>query len=180
MKRLVFAMCGVVVGLTVLTVGCDRRTPAAPESPRASSEALPADLFVKTAPPGAIDVATAKKSVKDGQIVVVKGRVGGQKEPLAANRAILTLADLGLRTCDKSPMETCPTPWDSCCEPKDEVAANSLTVQVSGASGQALKAGLSGANGIAPMKQLVVLGTAKTLSGSDAVVVEARQIYVTP
>jgi hypothetical protein len=181
MKQLLFAMCGVLIGLAALLPGCNRgSSAAAPESARATSEALPANLFVETAPPGAIDVAAAKKSIKDGQSVVIKGRVGGQKEPLAPSRAIVTLSDLALRTCDKSPMDKCSTPWDSCCEPQDEIAASSLTVQVVGAGGQPIKAGLAGVEGIAPMKQLIVAGIAKTLPGSDAIIVEARQIYVTP
>src|SRR5205823_847975 len=108
---------------------------------------------------GMPDVGDAKKTARDGDHVIIKGRVGGQKEPLVANRAILTLADLSLPTCDKTAMNKCETPWDSCCEPAEMIAAKSVSVQVLGADGRPIKQGLAGVNGIAPLKHLVVAGT---------------------
>jgi hypothetical protein len=142
-----------LVVLTVLAaviVGCDRGGSAAPAAP--SSEALPRNLFVAAAPANAQDVAAAKSSAKSGDSITVRGRVGGSPAPLAANRAMLTLTDLSLPTCDKTPMDQCKTPWDSCCEPKDEITARSLTVQVIDAAGKPLKQPLNGAGGLAPGK----------------------------
>jgi hypothetical protein len=171
MKRLLFALCG---SLLVGVVGCEKE--AAPA--RMRSDALPANLLVTTAPTGAVDVVAAKKSAKDGDTVVVKGRVGGQKEPLAANRAIMTIADLSLPTCDKTPMDTCATPWDYCCAPTAEIAAHSVSVQVFGADGRPVRVGLTGVGGIAPLKEVVVAGTAKIEPATGTLVVEAKQIYV--
>jgi hypothetical protein len=146
----------------------------------AESEKLPADLIADAAPAGAIDVVKTKELAKDGERIVVKGRVGGQKAPLAPNRAIATLADISLPTCDKSPMDKCETPWDSCCEPSEKITANTLTVQVVAADGKPIKAGLSGVGGITQMKELVVSGIAKRASGSDSLIVQATRIYVVP
>src|SRR5438477_8437580 len=97
-----FAQMSILIMTMIIAfVGCQKET--AP--PQATTDTLPANLFATKEPPGAIDIPTAKKSAKDGDAIVVNGRIGGQKEPLAANRAILTLADLSLPTCDKSPMK---------------------------------------------------------------------------
>ncbi|MBC8105685.1 MAG: hypothetical protein H7Z14_03775 [Anaerolineae bacterium] len=170
----------VVLAIVIFAiVGCKKET--APPAPLASSvQSLPADLFTTTPPPGATDVAATRKSAKDGDAIVIKGQVAGAKEPIAANRAIMTVADLSLPTCDKTPGDKCPTPWDACCEPSDKIAANSLSVQVVGADGRPLKAGLGGATGIAPLKHVVVAGVVKMAAGSDTPIVEARQIYVQP
>jgi hypothetical protein len=169
--------------LTIAVVGCEQKNnaTAAPKPDSAVTEGIPASVIATTQPTAAArDVAAARKSAKDGEAVVVRGRVGGQKDPLADNRAIMTIADLSLPTCDKTPMDTCPTPWDSCCEPAEELRASSASVQVVGADGKPLKAGLKGAGGLAPGKEVVVAGTAKIPPGSDALVIVANQIYVKP
>src|SRR5436190_21268373 len=139
-----FTALSILIMTTLIAfTGCQKETPP----PQASTDALPANLFATTQPTGAVDIPTAKKLARDGQPIVIKGRIGGQKDPLAANRAIFTLADLSLQTCDKSPMDKCPTPWDSCCEPKEKIAANSASVQVVGPDGRPLKTTLAGAQG---------------------------------
>src|SRR6185295_856386 len=129
------------------------------------------NLIVTTEPAGARDITAVKNGVKDGDAVVLRARVGGAKDPLADNRAIMTVADLSLPTCDKTPMDTCKTPWDSCCEPREVIAAKTASVEVVGPDGKPLRASLAGQNGIAPMKQVVISGTAKQSAGSDALIV---------
>jgi hypothetical protein len=170
MSKWILAACAAVVAVVI---GCDKQ----PAAPQTSTASLPADLFVSTAPAGAIDVAAAKASA-DGQSVVIKGVIAGQKDPIASNRAIMTVADLSLVTCDKMPGDACPTPWDACCEPKDVIVAKTLSVQVVGSDGQPIKTGLSGAGGLAPNKQVVIAGT--LTSAADAKILHARQIHLVP
>jgi len=162
----------------LFAVGCKEES--APPAPTASVDQLPANLFTTTAPPGALDVAAARAGAKDGAPVVIKGRIAGTRDPIAANRAIMTVADLTLPTCDQTPGDTCATPWDACCEPKEEISAKSISVQVLGQDGRPLKSTLGGAAGIAPMKQIVVAGTMRITPGSDTPIIEAKQIYVQP
>jgi hypothetical protein len=178
MKKLIVAS---MLALGLLVTGCKESDDTATVTPAAPTEALPATLIATTQPSGdAQDVAALKKSAKDGDRVVVRGRVGGTPKPLADNRAIMTVADLGLPTCEKTAMATCPTPWDSCCEPKEALTASTATVQVVGADGKPLKATLDGAGGIKPLKQVVVAGVVKNPPGGEAMVIEASQIYVAP
>jgi hypothetical protein len=170
-------LIGSVILAAVVVVGCDSEPPQPQTSQNQSAkpDALPADLFATTAPDGAVDVVAAK-SMAEGQAVVIKGVVAGQLEPLAANRAIMTVADASLQTCNKTPGDTCATPWDACCEPKDVIAAKTISVQVIGADGQPLKAGLKDAGNLAPNKQVVVSGTTRKVA--DALVVQAKHIHV--
>ena len=167
---LMLVLCVLVVG------GCNKDD----AKRQAAAQPLPADLFVATAPSGAVDVIVARKVAKDGDAIVVKGQIAGAREPIASNRAIMTIADLSLPTCDKTPGDTCATPWDACCEPTSEIAAKSLSVQVRGADGQPIKAGLGGSTGLAPLKQVVVAGVVKMPAGNDMPVIEAKQIYIVP
>ena len=166
-----FLIIAAVAGL--LIAGCGHKDGAT-----AQSDTLPASLFVTAPPQAPLDIGAAKKSAKDGESIVLRGRIGGQREPLAANRAVMTLADLSLPTCDKTPMKSCDTPWDSCCEPSDVVAAHSVTVQVSRPDGKPLKIGLNGEHGIKPGKEVVVAGTARRLGDENSLTIDVKQIFV--
>lgn len=164
-----------------LLAGCDEQkttTTAAPAAaPTEASAALPANLRLAAAPADAKGVAEAKAGAKDGQRVVVRGVVAGRVEPIAANRAILTLLDSSIKTCDANPGDSCKTPWDACCEPADVLAKNSVTVQVVDSEGRPLKLALSSINGVKPLAKLVVTGFA-TRSSDGVTLVNADGIFV--
>ena len=177
-KLAAFALIPLVALLVVAGCNNDEQTAAPAASP--SSASLPAGLVVVEAPPAAQDVATVKKSAKHGDAIVVNGWIGGTEDPMAKNRAIMTVADRTLPDCKGSPMETCPTPWDSCCEPIEARTAKTVTVQVVDANGKPLPATLENVAGLKPLSKVTVSGIAKRAAGSDALIVEAKQIHVTP
>ncbi len=179
--------------LTVLLLacglsGCDRgaapatggssaaTAPAAGPAPAAP--ALPADLFATAEPAGARGVLEAKAAARVGEEVTVRGRIGGRKEPFVEGRAMFTLVELALPTCNDKHGDGCPTPWDYCCEPATEVVRQSLTVQVPGPDGKALRTGLAGAHGLKPMAEVVVTGRIARVEEGGIVVLDARQIWV--
>jgi hypothetical protein len=156
-------------------LGCDRA-----EAPGANStsDKLPPSLLLAAAPADAREVAAVIAGAKDGDTVVVRGIIGGRKEPIASNRAILTLLDRSLKTCDKIPGDSCPTPWDACCETSETIAAASATIQVVGQNGQPLKTTLSGVGGIAPSKDAIVVGKARRSADQKNLVIDATGIHV--
>lgn len=163
------------------TAGCDNDAGPVPEPTAAAApaDALPGDLALSAAPAGAVDAAAARAGAKDGDRVVVRGVVGGRADPIAENRAILTLLDPAIKTCDKTEGDACKTPWDACCEPADVRARSSVTVQVVDADGRPLRASLASLPGVKPLARLLVTGTAKV--GADgAVVVNADGLFVEP
>jgi hypothetical protein len=159
-----------------LAIGCEESQPQASQTaPAAGAAALPADLFVATAPAGGTDVAALKASAKDGERVVVRGVVGGRTDPIAENRAVVTLLDPSIKTCDQTPGDKCTTPWDACCEPADVLAQNSITVQVVDSSGAPLKTGLG--SKLTPLSVITVAGTLRT-PAEGVVLVDASSIHV--
>src|SRR3954466_10961961 len=150
MLRILTAAVALAVALAV--PGCDRGKPAASSTPTNAAPvpgALPQGLFLATAPADAKNVKDAKSSLKPGDKVVLVGRIGGSEEPFVEERAIFTLVDRRLKTCDEgTDMATCKTPWDYCCDAREDIPANSATVQVAGPDGQPVKAELNGVRGL--------------------------------
>jgi hypothetical protein len=181
MKKMLLSLAVAVASVGVV-VGCDTDQPATTASPAQptaeSAAALPSTLFLKKAPEGAVEVAAAKKSVKPGDDVVVRGRVAGSVDPLAPNRAILTLLDNGVPTCEKSPMDKCPTPWDACCESRETLQASTATIQIVDSGGKPIKTTLRGLNGIEPMKEVTVVGKVRDAGGANTLVIDATGVYV--
>ena len=139
---------------------------------------LPAGLFSDTVPADALNVSAAKAEAKEGDVIVVRGRVGGPS-PFVPGRAVMTLADTeALTACSDREGDACAKPWDYCCESSDGIAANSLTVQVVGADGRPLRVGLEGAGGIEPLDFVVVTGKVGARPDPNVLVLNVTSIHV--
>jgi hypothetical protein len=139
---------------------------------------LPSGFFVEKQPENAKDVSEARKAgtLKAGDEVVLRGRVGGSKEPFVAGRAVFTLMGRGLKACNEIPGDKCSKPWDYCCDTKEEILANSVTVQVVDAKGQILRTDMKGRRGLKELSDMVVVGKVASADGK-AVVVNATAVY---
>ena len=153
-------------------------TAASMHVPRAP---LPIGFFVEKQPENVKDVSEARKAgtLKAGDEVVLRGRIGGSKEPFVAGRAVFTLMGRGLKACNENPDDRCSKPWDYCCETKEDILANSVTVQVVDAKGQILRTDMKGRRGIKELTEIVVAGKVVSADGK-AVVVNATAAYATP
>lgn len=172
---------GLVAAGALWASGCDKSAPTSgAASDVAVSPLLPKGFFLAGAPDEVKDVIAAKKGAKPGDRIVVRGRIGGSKEPMAAERAIFTIMDLGLQPCGAGKMEECPTPWDYCCDPREEITKNIATVQVVDASGRPLKAGLKNMGKLKPMAEVVIQGRVAGGTSADSLVVDATGIFVKP
>jgi hypothetical protein len=163
------------------TSGCGKSEPAAKPSEKAPvAVPLPENLFLTAAPKDAKDIKAAKVGLKAGDKIVIIGRIGGSEDPFVAGRAIFTLVDKSMKTCDEdSPMPGCKTPWDYCCDPREVITANSAVIQVVGPEGQPLKTSLNGIKGLKPQATVTVVGTVKQAEGQN-VVINATGFYVKP
>jgi hypothetical protein len=167
---------GLVIGSGLLT-GCDRPTSNNPAAGHAA--ALPADLFVKSEPADAKSVVDAKRDGKPGEIIAIRGRIGGSVEPFVADRAVFTIVDKSLPNCGEMSMEdSCKTPWDYCCEPKDKLIEQSATIQIAGADGRPLRLDLRNIAALKPTSEIVVKGKVSQKDGSKVLVIDAQSIYV--
>lgn len=174
--RMMMLSMGIAALMVLGAAGCERSESIDP-APRASASALPTGLFLDAAPEGAQAIQAARQSARAGEELVVRGRVAGHADPIAPNRAILTLLDTSIKTCDETPGDSCQTPWDACCEPRDSLQAGVATIQVVDESGRPLEATLRGAGGIEPLKELTVTGTVAAHDGS-ILVINATGIHV--
>jgi len=149
------------------------------QSPKpADAPALPTTLFLAGPPAKAQEVAGAKKDAKEGQPILLHGRIGGSKDPFTPNRAIFTLVDASIPSCsDAGPKDHCPTPWDYCCEPKEKIVANAATIQVVGADGKPLKSGLKSLSGFEPGKEVWVVGKVAKTDNKVTLMVNATGLY---
>ena len=145
-----------------------------------AADALPDSLFLKESPTTAANVGETKKSAKEGEEVTLRGQIGGQvKDVFNSSRATFMLADMNLKSCDKIPGDNCKTPWDFCCVPANEKAANIAFVQVVDAKGKLLKSTLKGANGLDHLSVVVVKGKVAKMDGTN-MIVNATGIYLEP
>ncbi|MHC5003782.1 MAG: hypothetical protein ACYTJ0_11730 [Planctomycetota bacterium] len=159
-------------------VPADDATAQAPPPAAAAAPTIPATLFAATAPADAIPLIDAKANAGPGDRVVFEARVGGRREAFVENRAVFFVADSSLLSCDQLHGDTCKTPWDYCCEPRDNLLKHMATVQVVDGDGQPLKTSLSDAHGLAPLRTVLVTGTVLEVDEAGTFVVNAESIHV--
>jgi hypothetical protein len=129
--------------------------------------------LVATKPAGAKPVLAVRAEAKPGDEVVVEGRA----KDFVDGRALMTIVDPSKSACDEAgPMDECPTPWDYCCDPPEEITAATAMVELRDASG-IVKDGLKGFHGLDHMDTVVASGTLETDAAGNVTVV-AKQIYV--
>jgi hypothetical protein len=158
MKR--FALKFVSVGLlSALAVGCGGN------EEKKNKEAATPDVdgskyVLAERPEGAIGVREARENSKDGDEVVIVGRVGGTKDPWIEGRAAFQVADESLRPCNEIPGDNCPYPWDYCCDPDLNEGVTLVTIVDD--EGKAVKAGAKELFELKELDTVVVKGTVKS------------------
>jgi hypothetical protein len=120
------------------------------------------------------------KNAKAGDAIVIRGRIGGSaEESFLPDRAIFTIVDEVLPTCDKREGDACPKPWDYCCEPKDKLAAHMATITVHDpATGKTLKSPLKGQAKLNVLNTVVIQGKVDERPSPNALTVIATGIFV--
>jgi hypothetical protein len=164
----------------LLLAGCgDPESAAAPGSGGAPDTSSLDAVFVAEAPAGARAIHLARADAKPGDELVLSGLVMGAAEPFVAGRAAFVLGDPEkLTPCNQRPGDGCETPWDVCCESREDKTAGTAAIQVLGADGRVLKSGIEGVGGLGKLSKVVVKGTVAEASSADALVVNATAIHV--
>lgn len=144
-----------------------------------AADTLPAGLFVVKEPESVQDITPVKMDAKVGDVVVVRGRIGGSKSPFVDNRAVFLLMDVNVPNCHENHNPGCATPWDFCCAPREDRLAGSATVQVVGSDGVPLRASVEGEGRLKPMGEVVVMGTVARKGEAGDFVIRATGVYNT-
>lgn len=118
--------------LLTLNTACskpDNGPPAVPASAEAQKLALATD------PGTALAVAKIKADGPKNE-VTVEGRL----YDITKGYAVMRIMDLTMDYCGEiNKEEDCPTPWDFCCDTKDDIATGSLLVEARDADGKPIK-----------------------------------------
>lgn len=163
----------IVIGLFLACAGCNSTvTPEAAVTP--SPEA--AKYLLSAEPAAAQAVATAKKEVKDGDDITLIGRIGGSESPFVAGRASFTIVDTKLVPCSERSGDSCPTPWDYCCD-TDQLPASTASIKVVDEAGKTLAIDSKTGLGLKELQTIVVQGKAKRDEAGNLSVM-ASGIYV--
>lgn len=140
----------------------------------ADPQAHPLESFyLAKAPTGAVEVA-ALRGLEDGAKVTVRGDV--QEFAPVSGRAVLSLYDHALLSCDEIPGDQCETPWDFCCISPEEIAKASATVEFR-QGGKLVAADLGGFHGIDHLSDVIVTGTLRLDDAGNARI-EATGLHV--
>lgn len=160
--------------LLFMLASCGDSKPDAgePSAGGAAKASLPDGYWSASPIEGAMDVTAARKVAKDGQELTVIGLV----QDFSKGQAQFFVADRALVPCNERAADSCPTPWDYCCEDKVRFRAGLMTVELR--DGKKLrKTSLEGFHGFTHLKEAIVKGKAEVdASGNVVLVASAMHI----
>ena len=171
-------MCGVLLGATWLLVGCGQ--PAAPPASATKAPAPKIDgtkFVLAEEPADAKTVDEVREAAKDGDDVVIVGRIGGDRDPWVAERAAFLIVDPSRIPCNERTGDSCKTPWDYCCE--TDLAKSKATIKFVDDAGKTLANDARQLLGIKELQTVVVKGQAKRDEAGNLTVL-ASGLFVRP
>jgi hypothetical protein len=158
--------------------GCTKEPSPSGEAPKTSpTVAEGAKYLLSAEPAGAKDVTKLREEAKDGDAVVIVGRVGGSREPCVKGRVAFTIVDMAQKSCDENG-EDCQTPWDYCHLSTSEIAAVSAMIKIVDEQGKTVPHDVKEFLGIQPLQTVVVQGKVKRDNGNLTVLADG--IYIRP
>ena len=137
--------------------GCSQTSPPAAQTPSAEG----AKYLLADEPAGAVPVKEVRGAAKDGDEVVIVGRIGGSAQPWVEGRAGFLIVDPSFLPCNEKEDDACPTPWDYCCDAKEDLVKGMATVKVVDAGGQTVPADARQLLGLKELDTVVVRGRAR-------------------
>lgn len=156
----------------VLILGCGQ----SPESSNKTASAGGQKFLLSTEPLGAKNVSDVRDSSKNDEEVSVVGRIGGRKDPWVPHMAGFTIADLTMVPCNEREGDTCPTPWDYCCEDENIIAKKTLPVRFLNEQGEVINTDARELLAVKELSTVVVRGKIKR--DKDSIKLIADGIYV--
>lgn len=168
MNRMMVALASVLVG-SMLT-GCTKTEPSKTAKPDAGGKEKYLAKVEPAAPKSIIDV---KKDAKDGDPVVVVGRIGGGKTPFTG-RAAFTLVDLSLEPNDE---DGCGDAY--CIFDRDDLLKATALVKFVDQSGKTLPQDAKAFFGVKELQTVVVRGHVKR-DGDKGLSIVAEEMFARP
>jgi hypothetical protein len=126
-------------------------------------------------PKDAKPVKAIREKGKNGEKVTVVGRIGGRANPWIKGAAAFSIVDSSLKSCDQIPGDSCPTPWDYCCE--SDLGKSTLLITFTDEAGKMVKQDARELLSIKELQTVVIEGQVKR-DKSNNVSILASKIYV--
>jgi hypothetical protein len=166
------AICLTLAGFAVVAALAwnGRTTIAAEDGGKAVGQFL-----LKEEPKDAKAVIDVRKDAKNGEDVVVVGRIGGRKNPWVKGAAAFSIVDEAIKSCDQIHGDNCPTPWDYCCE--EDLPQKTVFVSFVDESGKIVKEDARKLLKLKELQTVVVVGKAKR-DKADNVSIQATNVFV--
>jgi hypothetical protein len=156
----------VIIASALAATGCG-------SSPAANIKTVDAKYHLADEPADAVEILDAKEQAKDGEPVVVVGRVGGGVKPWIDGRAAFLLVDTRiLPTCNEG--EKCDENCPSCAE---AMLSASTMVKFLGTDGKVLPVDARDLLGVKEQQTVVVRGVANRDKAGN-VTIAGEKIYV--
>jgi len=133
--------------------------------------------LLKEEPKDAKGVAKLKKEAKNGEDVVIVGRIGGRKNPWIKGAAAFSIVDEGVKSCDQIHGDSCPTPWDYCC--MADLPKSTVFVTFVDDAGKVVKKDARQLLKVKELQTVVVKGRVKR-DKTNNVSIQATKVYVRP
>ncbi len=167
-----FQLTGSIVAVMLLVAtGCK-------DKGQAEKPAIDGTPYLLTSQPAdPLEVKELLGQAKDGDEVMVIGRIGGELMPWVEGLAMFNLVDSSLVPCNEIPGDDCPFPWDYCCDPN--VAASRTLVEIVDKNGSTVAEDARRLLGVTELQTIVVKGTARK-DGDGNVTLIATGIFVKP
>jgi len=178
MTRRTMTMCGVLLGAMWVLAGCDLSAPKpVPVNAIPTLNVDPMKFVLIEEPAGAKTVDEVREAAKDGDDVVIVGRIGGDRDPWVAERAAFLIVDPSRIPCSERTGDSCKTPWDYCCE--TDLAKSKATIKFVDDAGKTLPSFVLQPFYLKELQTVVVKGQAKRDEAGNLTVL-ASGLFVRP
>ena len=141
----------------------------------AAEPAQKSKFLLKEEPDKPADVIAFRKAAEDKKDAVVIGRIGGRTNPWVKNAAAFSIVDRSLKPCNEREGDSCPKPWDYCCE-SDLPKATVLVMMVDD-NGKVVREDARKLLGVKELQTVVVQGKAKRDKAGNVTVL-ASKVYI--
>ena len=166
-----------IVIAAAVTSGCGTASDAPKPVAGSAPAAAPDSRFILAEEPSdAKSVVDVRKDAKDGEEVTIMGRIGGDVDPWVKDRAAFLIVDRSLVPCNEREGDSCPTPWDYCCD-TDHLAEHKATIKFVDEAGQTLPTDARQLLGVKELERVTIRGQAKRDEAGNLTVL-ARDIYI--
>lgn len=168
--------CIAIVAFAFLA-SCDKKE-ASVTVPTTSAPSATLSAVLAAAPTGQPSpIHLIRTTAKPGDVITVSGKIMGNASPFVEGRSVFILGDPEVLTaCNEDPADKCTTPWDNCCDSKEDKKRGTATIQVVDTDGRVLKESIEGVGGLAKLADVTVSGKVAEGSSADLLIINAQAI----